>query len=130
MPIFKKKERSKTYNLRLQGIRKRKQTEPKIIRRKEITIIRKEILKFILLFLSVLACLLSCFSHVRLFATLWTVALQASLFMGFSRQKYWSDLPFLLQGTFPTQGLNQPSLIVRQVFIFTTSKMIHKHKWG
>ena len=26
--------------------------------------------------------------------------------MGFSRQKYWSGLPFLLQGTFPTQGLN------------------------
>ena len=31
---------------------------------------------------------LSCFSHVRLFATAWTVACWASLFMGFSRQEY------------------------------------------
>ena len=31
-----------------------------------------------------------CFSHVRLFATLWTVAYQAPLSMGFSRQEYWS----------------------------------------
>ena len=37
---------------------------------------------------------LSCFSHVRLSATLWMVACQASLFMGFSRQEYWSGLPF------------------------------------
>ena len=40
-----------------------------------------------------LACLLSCFSHVPLFATLWTVAHQAPLSMGFSRQEYWSGLP-------------------------------------
>ena len=33
--------------------------------------------------------MLSCFSRVRLFATLWTVAHQASLSMGFSRQEYW-----------------------------------------
>ena len=42
MPIFKKKERSKTYNLRLQGIRKRMK-ESKVSRRKEITKIRAEI---------------------------------------------------------------------------------------
>ena len=35
-------------------------------------------------------CMLSHFSHVQLFATLWTVALQASLSMAFSRQEYWS----------------------------------------
>ena len=34
------------------------------------------------------------FSRVRLFATLWTVACQAPLAMGFSRQEYWSGLPF------------------------------------
>ena len=39
------------------------------------------------------ACELSLFSHVWLFATLWTVAHQAPLFMGFSRQEYWSGLP-------------------------------------
>ena len=33
-------------------------------------------------------------SHVRLFATPWTVAYQASPSMGFSRQEYWSGLPF------------------------------------
>ena len=33
-------------------------------------------------------------SRVRFFATPWTVAYQAPLFMGFSRQEYWSGLPF------------------------------------
>ena len=36
---------------------------------------------------------LSCFSHVQLFATPWTVACQAPLSMEFSRQEYWSGLP-------------------------------------
>ena len=39
-------------------------------------------------------------------ATPGTVAHQAPLSMGFSRQEYWSGLHFLLQGIFPTQGLN------------------------
>ena len=33
-------------------------------------------------------------NRVRLFATLWTVACQAPLSNGFSRQEYWSGLPF------------------------------------
>ena len=33
-------------------------------------------------------------SHVQLFVTSWTVAYQAPLSMGFSRQEYWSGLPF------------------------------------
>ena len=37
--------------------------------------------------------MLSRFSHVQLCATLWTAAYQAPLFMGFSRQEYWSGLP-------------------------------------
>ena len=37
---------------------------------------------------------LSHFSHVRLSATPWTMARQAPLSMGFSRQEYWSGLPF------------------------------------
>ena len=45
-------------------------------------------------------------SHVRLFVTPWTVAHQAPLSMGFSRQEYWSGLPFPSPGIFPTQGLN------------------------
>ena len=39
------------------------------------------------------ACMLSHFSHVQLFATLWTVVCPAPLIMGFSRQEYWSGLP-------------------------------------
>ena len=39
-----------------------------------------------------MCCMLSCFSPVRLFATPWTVALQAPLSMGFSRQEYWNGL--------------------------------------
>ena len=47
----------------------------------------------------------SCFSRVRLFATLWIEAFQAPLSMGFSRQEYWSRHA-LLQGVFLTQGSN------------------------
>ena len=52
------------------------------------------------------------FSHVRLFATPWTVACQAPLSMGFSRQKYWSGLPFLSPGDLPHPGIEpgSPSL--------------------
>ena len=38
-------------------------------------------------------CVLSCYSCVQLFVTLWTIAHQAPLSMGFSRQEYWSGLP-------------------------------------
>ena len=40
------------------------------------------------------AWVLSRFSHVRLFVTLWIAALQAPLSIGFSRQEYWSGLPY------------------------------------
>ena len=54
--------------------------------------------------------MLSHFSHVQLFATLWTVALQAPLSMGFSRQEYWSGLPFPSQGVLPSPGIEPISL--------------------
>ena len=44
-------------------------------------------------------------SHDQLFATPWTVALQTSLSMEFSRQKYWSGLPFSPPGHLLTQRL-------------------------
>ena len=47
---------------------------------------------------------LSCFSHVLLFVTPRTVAWQAPLSMGFSKQEYWSGCHALLQGIFLTQG--------------------------
>ena len=45
-------------------------------------------------------------SHGQLFAAPWTVACQASLSMGFSRQEFWSGCHFLLQGIFLTQRWN------------------------
>ena len=44
--------------------------------------------------------MLSRFSHVQLFATLWTVVHQPPLYMGFSGKEDWNELPSLLQGLF------------------------------
>ena len=51
-------------------------------------------------------------SRVRLFATSWTVAHQAPPPMGFSRQEYWSGLPFPSPGDLPHPGieLRSPTL--------------------
>ena len=48
-------------------------------------------------------------SHVRLFVTPWTVAHQASLSMGLSRQEYWSGLPFPSPGGLPDRGIEPRS---------------------
>ena len=45
-------------------------------------------------------------SPVPLFATLWTIACQAPLSMGLSRQEYWSRLPIPPPGDLPDPGLN------------------------
>ena len=50
-------------------------------------------------------CVLSCFHHVRLVATLWTIAHQAALSMGFPRQEYWSGLPYSPPGDLPDPGI-------------------------
>ena len=44
-------------------------------------------------------------SRVRLFATPWTVAYQAPLSMGFSRQEHWSGLSFPSPGDLPDPGI-------------------------
>ena len=49
------------------------------------------------------------FSRVRLFATPWTVAYQAPPSLGFSRQEYWSGLPFLSPGDLPNPGIEPGS---------------------
>ena len=49
-------------------------------------------------------------SRVRLFVTPWTVACQALLSMEFSRQEYWSGLPFLPPGDLPDPGTEPRSL--------------------
>ena len=63
-----------------------------------------------LLNLHVHDCMLSHFSRVRLFATLWSVAHQTSLFKGFSRQEYWSRLPFPPPGDLPNPEINPKTL--------------------
>ena len=57
------------------------------------------------------AWVLSCFSHVGLFVTLWTVACLAPLSMGFSRQEYWSGLPCPPPGDLPNPGIKPVSLL-------------------
>ena len=49
------------------------------------------------------------FSCVRPFVTLWTIACQAPLSMGFSRQEYWSNLPFPTPVDLPDPGIEQSS---------------------
>ena len=51
-------------------------------------------------------CTLSRFSRVQLFVTSQTVAHQAPESMGFSRQEYWSGLPWASPGDFPNPGIN------------------------
>ena len=54
-------------------------------------------------------CVLGRFSHVRLFATPWTLALLAPLSMGFPRQKYWSGLPCSPPGDLLDPGIKPTS---------------------
>ena len=48
-------------------------------------------------------------SHVRLFVATWTVAYQAPPSMDFSRQEYWSGLPFPSPGDLPDPGIKPGS---------------------
>ena len=52
-------------------------------------------------------------SHVQLFVTPWTIACQAPLSMEFSRQGYWSGLPFPSPGDLPNPGIEPRSPAVQ-----------------
>ena len=54
--------------------------------------------------------MLSHFSHVQQFATLWTITHQVSLCMEFSRQEYWSGLPCPSPQDLPNSGIEPVSL--------------------
>ena len=60
-------------------------------------------------------CTLSSLSHVRLFATPWTVVHQAPLSVGFSRQEYWSGLPCLPPGNLPDPEIEPTSLMAPEL---------------
>ena len=61
------------------------------------------------------------FSHSVMsdsFATPWTVAYQASLSMGFSRQEYWNQLPFPSLGDLPRPGIEPTPPATREALSF------------
>ena len=57
----------------------------------------------------------------------WTVALQVPLSMGFSRQEYWTGLPFPSPGIFLTQGLKPGLSLCRQI-LYCLSHVPSKNK--
>ena len=65
--------------------------------------------------------MLSRFSFVLLFVALWTMVCQGPLSMGFSRQEYWSGLPFPHPGDLPDPGIEPGSPASADRF-FTTEK--------
>ena len=73
-------------------------------------------------FSHVCVCVLSCFSCVRLFVTLWTVAPQAPLSMEFFRQEYWSELPCPPPRDLPNPGIKPVSFMSPALagILFTT----------
>ena len=59
--------------------------------------------------------MLSYFSCVQLYVMTWTIARQASLSMGFSRQEYWSGLPCPPSGNLPNPEIEPSLLYCRQI---------------
>ena len=80
-------------------------------------------------------CVLSCFSRVQLFVTLWTIAHQAPLSMGFSSKNTGVGCHSLLQGIFLTQRSNKhlltsPVLAGRFFTTSTTWEVLKTHPRG
>ena len=68
-------------------------------------------------------CMVGCFERVQLSVTLWTVAHQAPLSMGFSRQEYWNGLSCPPPGDLPNPGIESTPLMSPALagWFFTTS---------
>ena len=68
-----------------------------------------------------------CVQSVQLFVTLWTVAHQPPLSMGFPRQAYWSGLPFPPPGDLPNSGMEPESFVslARQLDSFFKKLLIY-----
>ena len=73
--------------------------------------------------------MLSHFNHVGLFVTPWTAACQAPLFTRFSRQEYWTGLPWPAPGDLPNPGIKLTSLTSPTLAggYFTTSTTCEAH---
>ena len=74
-----------------------------------ISRLKEKKVKFIIIIIIIIHSL----SHVQFFATPWTVAHQASLSMGVSRQEYWSGLTFPSPGDLPDPGIKPRSPILQ-----------------
>ena len=79
--------------------------------------------KNIYIYIYTRACVLSRFTCVQLFATLWTVALQAPLSMGFSSQVIWSELPGPPAGDLPNPGILYPQLLHCRLILYPLSHL-------
>ena len=82
-----------------------------------------------------LSCMLSCFSCVQLFVTLWAIGPQSPLSMRFSREEYGVGCYTILLEIFPTQGLNPHLLCLPSLAggFFTTSTIweaLRRHTQG
>ena len=75
--------------------------------------------------------MLSHFSCVQLYATLWNIACQAPVSIGFSRQEYWSAVPFLSLGNIPDSEIKPVSLKSPALAsgFFTTSATWEAHNF-
>ena len=75
------------------------------------------------IFLKLRVCVCCHFSCLQLFATLWTIACQAPLPMGFSKQEYWSGLPCHPPGDLLDPGIKPTFLMIYALAgrFFTTS---------
>ena len=80
---------------------------------------------FVIAVLSEIFRMLSRFSRVRFFVTLWTVTCQPPLSMGFSKQEYQSQLPCSLPGNLPNPGI-KPGFPALQVDSLLLS---HREAW-
>ena len=86
------------------------------------------------MYVHIQACVLSHSSRVQLFATLWTIAPQVPLSMGFSRQAYWSGLPWPPPGDLPNPGIKPKSFVSGRFFTTEpsgkpTQRYTHIHRY-
>ena len=82
--------------------------------------------------LTVYACMISHFSHIWLFVTLWTIAHQALLSVIFSRHEYQSGLPCTLPGDLPDPGIKPMPLMSPSLVdgFFIISAAWEAHSYG
>ena len=94
---------------------------------KSQSIIFHTIIKYIFIYICMCVCVFSCFSNVWLLATLWTVAHQAPLSIGFFRQEYCSGLPCPPPGGLPDPEMEpvSPTYSALAGETFTTRAIIY-----